>query len=258
MTDREVQVLEIRRAGDESLMAVLFAYATHSTSLGPKNLMVSGDVHGLAEQFIEKHFDEGVIAPAFEHLLPLLALDVAAEQRRELALVLRLLRRPTQRVVHAEAHRPRRILAGEQLVQDRAEPDHRAGRTRAHPVLKRLLLFERRQQPLVSQGTFARRVATSTLVATTMILASLGIGVVGYRVSGGLGWLDSLYNASMILGGMGPVGELHTVAGKLFASFYALFSGVAFIATVGIVIAPLAHRLLHRLHVEDGTNRGDD
>ena len=65
-----------------------------------------------------------------------------------------------------------------------------------------------------------------------------------------MGWLDALLNASMILGGMGPVTELQTTAGKLFASFYALFSGVVFLAAAGMVIAPLAHRLLHWLHLE--------
>jgi hypothetical protein len=79
----------------------------------------------------------------------------------------------------------------------------------------------------------------------------LGIGVVGYRATEGMPWLDALLNASMILGGMGPVSELHTVAGKLFASAYALFSGVAFLATVGILVAPVAHRLFHHLHLEE-------
>jgi hypothetical protein len=90
------------------------------------------------------------------------------------------------------------------------------------------------------------------LAAAGLILASLGIGVVGYHFSEGLSWLDALLNASMILSGMGPVDTLHTVVGKLFASAYALFSGVAFLAAAGILVAPLAHRLLHHLHLEDG------
>ena len=88
------------------------------------------------------------------------------------------------------------------------------------------------------------------VIALCLVIVSLGIGVVGYRVTEGFSWLDALLNASMILGGMGPVNELHTVAGKFFASGYALFSGVAFLATVGIMVAPLAHRLLHSLHME--------
>jgi hypothetical protein len=89
------------------------------------------------------------------------------------------------------------------------------------------------------------------LLALCLVFVSLGIGVVGYHVTAGLSWLDALLNASMILGGMGPVNELHTVASKLFASAYALFSGVAFLATVGILVAPLVHRLFHHLHLEE-------
>jgi len=83
-----------------------------------------------------------------------------------------------------------------------------------------------------------------------MIFISLLIGVAGYHFTEGLPWLDSLLNASMILGGMGPVNELHTSGGKLFASFYALFSGIIFLASVAILLAPVAHRFLHRLHLE--------
>jgi hypothetical protein len=88
------------------------------------------------------------------------------------------------------------------------------------------------------------------LLALSLVLVALGIGVAGYHFTEGLSWLDALLNASMILGGMGPVNELRTAAGKLFASAYALFSGMAFLATAGILVAPLAHRLLHRLHLE--------
>ena len=79
---------------------------------------------------------------------------------------------------------------------------------------------------------------------------SLSIGIVGYRVTEGISWLDSLLNASMILSGMGPVQDLHHDAAKWFASFYALFSGVAFITTVGVLFAPVIHRFLHKFHVE--------
>lgn len=78
---------------------------------------------------------------------------------------------------------------------------------------------------------------------------SLGIGVAGYHWTEGFSLLDSLLNASMILGGMGPVDPLRTDAGKLFASCYSLFSGVIFLASVGIVIAPIAHRIMHRFHL---------
>ncbi len=80
---------------------------------------------------------------------------------------------------------------------------------------------------------------------------SLAIGVVGYHWIAGLPWLDALLNAAMILSGMGPVGELESAAGKLFATAYALFSGFLLIAVGGIVLAPVLHRLLHRLHLDD-------
>ncbi len=83
-----------------------------------------------------------------------------------------------------------------------------------------------------------------------MLSFSLGLGIVGYHYCAGLTWLDSLLNASMILTGMGPVNELHTVAGKLFASFYALFSGVVFITSVAVLLAPVVNRFLHKFHLE--------
>ncbi len=78
---------------------------------------------------------------------------------------------------------------------------------------------------------------------------SLSIGVAGYRITEGFSWIDSLLNASMILGGMGPVNELMTAEGKLFASFYALFSGIIFLVAAGLIVAPVAHRIMHRLHL---------
>ena len=114
------------------------------------------------------------------------------------------------------------------------------------------LMYEHRSQPLLPRRLFLRRLLGHSLVAFSLVLISLGVGVVGYHLTEGLPWLDALLNASMILGGMGPVNELHTAGGKLFASAYALFSGMAFLATAGIVMAPLAHRLLHRLHLETG------
>lgn len=85
-----------------------------------------------------------------------------------------------------------------------------------------------------------------------ILLVSLLIGIIGYRVSEQMPWLDALLNAAMILGGMGPVTPLETAGGKIFASLYALFSGVVFIAVMGLVFAPFAHRLLHYFHLETG------
>jgi len=113
-------------------------------------------------------------------------------------------------------------------------------------------MYEHRTQPLLPRHLFIRRMLRHGVLSLCVVFVSLGLGVVGYRVTEGFSWLDALLNASMILGGMGPVNELHTVAGKFFASAYALFSGVAFLATIGILVAPLAHRLLHSLHVEAG------
>jgi len=78
------------------------------------------------------------------------------------------------------------------------------------------------------------------------------MGILGYHFTENLSWIDSLVNASMLLGGMGPVDVLHTNAGKLFASFYALYSGIVFLVSVGVILAPLYHRFLHRFHLETG------
>jgi len=112
-------------------------------------------------------------------------------------------------------------------------------------------MFEHHAQPLISHAEWRRRVARSALVAGVVVVVALSIGVLGYHFLGQLGWLDSLVNASMILGGMGPVDHIDARAGKFFASFYALFSGVIFIGTFGVLIAPWAHRMLHRFHAVD-------
>ena len=112
-------------------------------------------------------------------------------------------------------------------------------------------MFEHRTKPLLSRKEFAHRILRSLLFSLGTIGSSLLIGIIGYHWSEDLTWLDSLLNASMILTGMGPVNQLHTVAGKLFASFYALFSGVIFISSVGVLLAPIVHRFLHKFHLED-------
>jgi len=110
--------------------------------------------------------------------------------------------------------------------------------------------YEHRRQPLISRWEFIKRVALHTALSIGIIGGSLGIGILGYHFLGGLAWIDSLVNASMILGGMGPVDPITAEAGKIFASFYALYSGMVFLLTVGIIIAPVAHRILHRLNME--------
>ena len=110
--------------------------------------------------------------------------------------------------------------------------------------------LEHSRAKLATRRQFRHRLAKATAVSVIIFITSLTIGVVGYHVLADLPWVDSFLNASMILGGMGPVNELHTSGGKLFASFYALFSGIIFLASVAILIAPVAHRFLHRLHLE--------
>ena len=117
--------------------------------------------------------------------------------------------------------------------------------------------FERRQQPLASTGVFLRRMVRYLGLSVAIILISLGIGILGYHYTEGLSWIDSLVNASMILGGMGPVAPLDTTAGKLFASFYALFSGMVFLVAVGVLIAPMFHRFLHHFHMEMDNGHGN-
>ncbi len=110
--------------------------------------------------------------------------------------------------------------------------------------------FERRHDPLLPRPLFLRRMARWSMCAGLVLVGSLTLGVCGYHFIEGLPWIDALLNASMILGGMGPVDPLKSMAGKLFASFYALYSGLAVISIAGLLIAPLAHRLLHKFHIE--------
>jgi hypothetical protein len=110
-------------------------------------------------------------------------------------------------------------------------------------------MYESRNHPLLSRRKFAGRVARHLLLALFLVGMALEIGVLGYHFLGGLSWIDSLLNASMILGGMGPVDPLHSSTAKIFASGYALFSGLAFIGIASLVVAPFAHRLLHRFHI---------
>ena len=112
------------------------------------------------------------------------------------------------------------------------------------------MMYEHKTEQLMPFRLFIRRLLAHVSVALMIIAGSLGLGILGYHHFEHFSWLDSLLNASMILGGMGPVGALQTAGGKIFASFYALFSGVVFLAVVGIMIAPVGHRLLHRLHLE--------
>ena len=112
-------------------------------------------------------------------------------------------------------------------------------------------MYEHRKQQLAPMRVFYQRVLKNVLLAVTVLSMCLLIGIFGYHYTADIAWLDAIHNASMILGGMGPVVEIKTVAGKWFSSFYALFSGVVFITNIGVILAPAMHRMFHRLHLQD-------
>ena len=117
--------------------------------------------------------------------------------------------------------------------------------------MKRLLPeFEHRAQPVIPSQQFIIRLAHSGAIALALIAVSLVIGMVGYHTLEGLSWIDAFLNASMLLGGMGPVDAPVTFGGKLFAGLYALYCGLAVILVAGVILAPVAHRVLHRFHME--------
>ena len=111
-------------------------------------------------------------------------------------------------------------------------------------------MFEHHSEPLATQAEFTRRMVRFGSFAGGIILFSLVIGILGYHYFKSLSWFDSLLNASMILGGMGPVNPIQTTAGKIFASFYALYSGIVLLASVGVLATPVFHRFMHRFHIE--------
>src|SRR5215469_12001813 len=113
-------------------------------------------------------------------------------------------------------------------------------------------MFENKRLPLAPRRVYMKRLARSTITGMAVITVSLLIGVFGYHYTAGIGWLDSLHNASMILSGMGPVVDIRTVGGKWFSSMYALFSGIIFISTIGLILAPAIHRFFHKIHLESG------
>jgi hypothetical protein len=112
-------------------------------------------------------------------------------------------------------------------------------------------MYEHHDEPLATQQVFVRRLALNGLIGFLLMMFSLGIGVAGYHFFEGLSWIDALLNASMILGGMGPVNPIQTNVGKVFASFYALYSGVVLLASVGVLATPILHRFLHHFHLAD-------
>ena len=112
-------------------------------------------------------------------------------------------------------------------------------------------MYESRRQPPLDPHLFARRVLRHVVAALGLLLASLGIGMVGYVVFEQLSWIDAFLNAAMLLGGMGPVDPPHTDAGKLFAGLYALYAGLVFLLMAALIFTPLLHRVLHRFHWDE-------
>ncbi|HXT10559.1 MAG TPA: hypothetical protein VN873_03275 [Candidatus Angelobacter sp.] len=111
-------------------------------------------------------------------------------------------------------------------------------------------MYEHRSKPLLPRRKFYHRLARNAALGFSVAASALLIGMLGYHFFENLGWVDAFANASMILSGMGPLGELKTTGGKIFAGCYALFSGVAFLTSVGVVFAPIFHRFLHKFHLE--------
>lgn len=114
-------------------------------------------------------------------------------------------------------------------------------------------MFERRHEKLLPFPKFVGRLGRTLLVAAGLVMVALSIGILGYHIIAHLSWIDSLLNASMILTGMGPVDTMATNAAKIFASLYALMSGVIFLSAAGILFAPVFHRFIHRFHLEEDT-----
>ena len=110
-------------------------------------------------------------------------------------------------------------------------------------------MYETLHHGLAPRSVFLRRFARHAAAAFGLIGGSLAVGILGYHGLENLPWIDALLNASMIMGGMGPVDPLHTTAGKLFASAYALYSGLILLVAAGLLFAPILHRLLHKFHI---------
>jgi hypothetical protein len=115
-------------------------------------------------------------------------------------------------------------------------------------------MYEHHKEPLISSQRFIFRIGKHILIAGLLVAIALSIGILGYHYVEGLPWIDAFAEAAMILSGMGPLSPITSNAGKLFAGFYALFSGLVFISIIGIISAPILHRFFHAFHLE-GRNK---
>jgi hypothetical protein len=120
-------------------------------------------------------------------------------------------------------------------------------------------MFEHRTEPILPRAAFVRRVLRHIGLGVVIVLASLLVGTIGYRTAEHWSWTDATLNAAMILSGMGPVDEVQSEGGKVFATVYALYSGLVVIGLMAVVLLPFMHRLMHRFHLEvdvpDGSSR---
>ncbi len=116
-------------------------------------------------------------------------------------------------------------------------------------------MFEHRSDPLLPRKQFIGRMRRCALLSAGLIGVTLAIGMCGYRFFENMGWPDAFANASMIVAGMGPLGNLQTTGGKIFAGIYALFCGLVFITATGLLVAPLWHRALHKFNLETGKQK---
>jgi hypothetical protein len=116
-------------------------------------------------------------------------------------------------------------------------------------------VYEHRKAPLLSRPAFFARLARHAGLASIIVAAALGIGMLGYGYFEQYSWIDAFANAAMILSGMGPLTALQSNSGKLFAGFYALFSGLVFITIMAILLAPVVHRFIHKFHLDSDAKK---
>ncbi|ULQ55696.1 hypothetical protein KJS94_13685 [Flavihumibacter rivuli] len=112
-------------------------------------------------------------------------------------------------------------------------------------------MYEHKGQPVISRRKFLMRLSGNIVWVLVLIMISLLIGTIGFRLTNDNDWIDCFHNACMLLGGMGPVIEMRSDPAKLFSSFFSIFSGIVFITNIGVLLAPVMHRVFHRLHLEE-------
>ena len=117
-------------------------------------------------------------------------------------------------------------------------------------------MFEHKSQPLLPTRAYAHRLLRSAVAGLALFVPSLGVGMLGYHALEGLPWIDAFVDSAMLLGGMGPVHEPATDAGKLFAGTYAIYCGLIVILAAGVMMSPIIHRAMHRFHLEQ--DEGDE